>query len=154
MSENSSHIAVIGLGAMGLPMATHLATKFSVTGFDPFEARRQLAAEQGIVAEATPRGASRNADIALLAVRDQSQAESALFGEEGVLESLRAGIAGDLDQHYRPGGCAGVGRTAGRSRIPARRRPDQWWPGPRRKGRPADRCRCDRGGAGGRPAGT
>jgi 3-hydroxyisobutyrate dehydrogenase len=91
MSENRTKIAVIGLGAMGLPMATHLATTFSVTGFDPFEPRRKLAAEHGIVAEATPEGASKNADIALLAVRDQGQAESALFGEDGVLESLRPG---------------------------------------------------------------
>ena len=91
MSENSRHIAVIGLGAMGLPMAAHLATKFSVTGFDPFEERRELAAEQGVAAEATPSGASRTADIALLAVRDQNQAESALFGEEGVFESLKPG---------------------------------------------------------------
>ncbi|HEX5907390.1 MAG TPA: NAD(P)-dependent oxidoreductase, partial [Propionibacteriaceae bacterium] len=73
------------------PMATHLATAFSVTGFDPFEQRRQLAAESGIVAEATPEAASKNADMALLAVRDQNQAESALFGEDGVLEALRAG---------------------------------------------------------------
>lgn len=91
MSENRTNIAVIGLGAMGLPMATHLATAFSVTGFDPFEQRRQLAAESGIVAEDTPEAASKNADIALLAVRDQNQAESALFGEGGVLEALRAG---------------------------------------------------------------
>jgi 3-hydroxyisobutyrate dehydrogenase len=91
VSENRTNIAVIGLGAMGLPMATHLATAFSVTGFDPFEQRRQLAAESGIVAEATPEAASKNADIALLAVRDQNQAESALFGEDGVLEALRAG---------------------------------------------------------------
>jgi 3-hydroxyisobutyrate dehydrogenase len=91
VSQNSSHIAVIGLGAMGLPMAAHLSTKFPVTGFDPFEARRQLASEQGLAVETTPGGASRNADIALLAVRDQSQAESALFGEEGVLRSLKPG---------------------------------------------------------------
>jgi 3-hydroxyisobutyrate dehydrogenase len=91
VSENRTNIAVIGLGAMGLPMATHLATAFSVTGFDPFEQRRQLAAESGIVAEATPEAASKNADVALLAVRDQNQAESALFGEDGVLEALRAG---------------------------------------------------------------
>jgi 3-hydroxyisobutyrate dehydrogenase len=91
MSENSSHIAVIGLGAMGLPMAAHLATRFSITGFDPFEARRELASEQGIVVEATPRDASKHADIALLAVRDQSQAESALFGKEGALLSLKPG---------------------------------------------------------------
>jgi 3-hydroxyisobutyrate dehydrogenase len=91
VSETRTNIAVIGLGAMGLPMATHLATTFSVTGFDPFEPRRQLAGERGIVAEATPEGASKNADIALLAVRDQGQAESALFGDDGVLESLRRG---------------------------------------------------------------
>lgn len=91
MSETRTNIAVIGLGAMGLPMATHLATTFSVTGFDPFEPRRQLAWERDIAAEATPKGASKNADIALLAVRDQGQAESALFGDDGVLESLRPG---------------------------------------------------------------
>jgi hypothetical protein len=33
MPEQSNHVAVIGLGAMGLPMAANLATVFSVTGF-------------------------------------------------------------------------------------------------------------------------
>jgi 3-hydroxyisobutyrate dehydrogenase len=103
VAENKTNIAVIGLGAMGLPMATHLATAFSVTGFDPFEPRRQLAAESGIVAEATPERASRNADIALLAVRDQSQAESALFGEEGA-PVPQAWLASDLDEYDRPRG--------------------------------------------------
>src|SRR4029450_13259653 len=82
---NPTKIAIIALGAMGLPMATHLATSFSVTGFDPYEQRRQLAAEHGIATEATPRAASNSADIALLAVRDHGQAESALFNEDGVL---------------------------------------------------------------------
>lgn len=91
MLENTTKIAVIGLGAMGLPMATHLATTFSVTGFDPYAPRRELAAEHGIVAEATPGGASKNADIALLAVRDHGQAETALFDDDGVLDSLRRG---------------------------------------------------------------
>jgi len=89
--RNSTHIAVIGLGAMGLPMATHLASAFSVTGFDLFAARRDLAEESGVVAQATPAEASKNADIALLAVRDHPQAESALFGPAGVIESLTPG---------------------------------------------------------------
>ena len=86
MSENSSHIAVIGLGAMGLPMATHLATRV-LRYRDLTRSTRagNSLRSKGFVVEATPRGASKNADIALLAVRDQSQAESALFGEEGVL---------------------------------------------------------------------
>lgn len=91
MSENITHIAVIGLGAMGLPMAAHLATTFTVTGFDPLQPRRELAGRSGVTAEATPAEASRNADIALLSVRDHAQAESALFGSDGVLESLKLG---------------------------------------------------------------
>jgi len=106
--ENRTNIAVIGLGAMGLPMATHLATAFSVTGFDPFEPRRQLATERGIAAEATPEGASRNADIALLAVRDQSQAESAIFDKDGVLQSLRPGAPVILTSTIGPEAARGL----------------------------------------------
>ncbi len=91
MSENTPHVAVIGLGAMGLPMATHLATAFPVTGFDPFAARRELAAESGVTAEATPAAACAHADLALLAVRDHAQAETALFGPDGVLATLSEG---------------------------------------------------------------
>jgi len=91
MPETSPRVAVIGLGAMGLPMATHLATAFPVTGFDPFEPRRELAAQSGIATEATPGGACSDADIALLAVRDHPQAETALFGPDGVLSTLKPG---------------------------------------------------------------
>jgi 3-hydroxyisobutyrate dehydrogenase-like beta-hydroxyacid dehydrogenase len=81
MTRNDSpHIAVIGLGAMGLPMAIHLATTFVVTGFEPFPPRRGQAEMAGITAESTPAAACTEADIALLAVRDQAQAETALFG--------------------------------------------------------------------------
>ena len=91
MSEKRSHVAVVGLGAMGLPMAIHLATRFTVTGFDPFAPRRELAAEGGVSAEATPAAASSRADMALLSVRDHAQAETALFGPDGVTQSLRPG---------------------------------------------------------------
>jgi 3-hydroxyisobutyrate dehydrogenase len=91
MPANSLHVAVIGLGAMGLPMASHLATRFSVTGFDPFPPRRELAAQSGVTAEATPAAACPDADIALLAVRDHPQAETALFGPDGVLSTLKPG---------------------------------------------------------------
>jgi 3-hydroxyisobutyrate dehydrogenase len=72
-------------------MAAHLATAFTVTGFDPFRPRLELAAESGVATEDTPAAASRNADIALLSVRDQAQAEAALFGPDGVTESLKPG---------------------------------------------------------------
>jgi 3-hydroxyisobutyrate dehydrogenase len=91
IKNNSPHIAVIGLGAMGLPMATHLATTFAVTGFEPYAPRRVQAEQAGINAESTPAAACAEADIALLAVRDQAQAEAALFGPDGVIKTLQSG---------------------------------------------------------------
>ena len=52
---------------------------------------RERAAERGVAAEATPAAASAHADIALLAVRDHAQAETALFGPDGVLSTLKPG---------------------------------------------------------------
>ena len=89
--HNSPRVAVIGLGAMGLPMATHLATNFVVTGFEPYEPRRGQAEQAGITAESTPAAACAQADIALLAVRDHAQADAALFGPDGAIETLRPG---------------------------------------------------------------
>jgi len=91
MPDTTPQVAVIGLGAMGLPMAAHLAATFTVTGFDPFAPRRELAGQSGITAVATPAAACPDADVALLAVRDHAQAEAALFGPDGVLETLRPG---------------------------------------------------------------
>jgi 3-hydroxyisobutyrate dehydrogenase len=89
--QNGTHVAVIGLGAMGLPMASHLATTFAVTGFEPYEPRRGQAEQAGITAESTPAAACAQADIALLAVRDHAQADAALFGPDGAIETLRPG---------------------------------------------------------------
>jgi 3-hydroxyisobutyrate dehydrogenase len=89
--HNTAQIAVIGLGAMGLPMATHLLTTFAVTGFEPYAPRREQAEQAGLQVATTPAAACREADIALLAVRDQAQAEAALFGPDGVLATLRPG---------------------------------------------------------------
>ena len=44
-----------------------------------------------MTAEATPAAACADADIALLAVRDHAQAETALFGPDGVVSTLRPG---------------------------------------------------------------
>lgn len=91
MPENNATVAVIGLGAMGLPMATRLATRFRVTGFEPYEPRRATARDGGIDVHSTPAEAARDAGLALLAVRDGAQAQAALFGPDGVLETLPAG---------------------------------------------------------------
>ncbi|MFJ8104498.1 NAD(P)-dependent oxidoreductase [Streptomyces sp. NPDC096132] len=85
--------AVIGLGAMGLPMATHLAAHLPVTAYDISQPRlEQLAAANGTPAP-TPADAARTADVVLLAVRDQPQVDAALFGKDGAAETLRPGTA-------------------------------------------------------------
>ncbi|MEU9063846.1 NAD(P)-dependent oxidoreductase [Streptomyces sp. NPDC048430] len=87
--------AVLGLGAMGLPMARRLAGVFPVQAFDVFEERRDLAAQGGATPAATPAEAAKGADVVVIAVRDQEQLESCLFGggivEHGAAESLRSG---------------------------------------------------------------
>ena len=89
----SKRIAVLGLGAMGLPMASHLAKTPEVTGFDPFEERRALAAEHGVaVADSAPAAAS-GADFVLIAVRNAAQLEEVLHGPPGVVPVLEPGAA-------------------------------------------------------------
>jgi 3-hydroxyisobutyrate dehydrogenase len=93
VTDDRLHIAVVGLGAMGLPMATRLATTFTVTGFEPYAPRRAQAEAAGLRVVDTPGEACREADVALLAVRDQAQAQDALFGDGGVVGALRPGGA-------------------------------------------------------------
>ncbi|MDR5701387.1 NAD(P)-dependent oxidoreductase [Agromyces aerolatus] len=87
----ASTVAVLGLGAMGLPMATRLATLFEVRGFDLDEARLAEASRAGVTPSPSARAAADDADVVLLAVRDGQQLEQALFGEEGVAEVVGRG---------------------------------------------------------------
>lgn len=83
-------IAVLGLGAMGLPMATHLSQTFDVRGYDIAPERGKLFAEHGTVADG-PREAAEGADVLLLAVRNKQQLVDALWGDAGVADVLAPG---------------------------------------------------------------
>ncbi|MDQ1135502.1 3-hydroxyisobutyrate dehydrogenase [Microbacterium sp. SORGH_AS 1204] len=87
----TSTVAVLGLGAMGLPMATRLATGLRVHGFDIAPARLSLAEEHGVIAFPSAADAVAEADAVLLAVRDQYQLDDVLFGENGIATALRPG---------------------------------------------------------------
>lgn len=86
-------VAVLGLGAMGLPMATRLATELTVRGFDLDEARLAEASRSGVEPASSARLAAEGADVVLLAVRDRSQLDDALFGDRGVAEVLAPGAS-------------------------------------------------------------
>ena len=100
-------VAVLGLGAMGLPMAARLATWLTVNGFDPLPGRRTLAEERGVRSFDSARGAVAGAEAVLLVVRDGAQLDEVLFGEAGVAEVLRRGAVVVL------------GSTVGTEAIPA-----------------------------------
>lgn len=84
-------VAVLGLGAMGLPMATRLASGLSVNGFDIAPARLELAAAAGIRTFTSGAEAAAGADAVLLAVRNGAQLNDVLFGEAGIAGALKPG---------------------------------------------------------------
>lgn len=84
-------VAVLGLGAMGLPMATRLSTGLEVRGFDIAAERLALAGAQGVTPCASAAEAVEGADALLLTVRDGAQLEDVLFGETGVAGVLKEG---------------------------------------------------------------
>ncbi|WP_431867757.1 NAD(P)-dependent oxidoreductase [Nocardiopsis eucommiae] len=86
-----SSVAVIGLGAMGLPMATRLAGTMTVHGCDIAAARRDLAAEAGVVPFERAADAVAGVDSVVLVVRDGAQLRDVLFGEHGIVEALTPG---------------------------------------------------------------
>lgn len=92
MSLQNTTVAVLGLGAMGLPMAANLAAKgASVRGYDIAQARLDLAQDAGVTPAASAREAAEGANVVLLAVRNAEQLDDALYGEDGVVAVLPAG---------------------------------------------------------------
>jgi 3-hydroxyisobutyrate dehydrogenase len=84
-------VAVLGLGAMGLPIATRLQTALTVHGFDIAEPRLVLAAAGGIRPFDSAVAAVDGVDAVLLAVRDSGQLHDVLFGSTGIAATLTEG---------------------------------------------------------------
>ena len=84
-------VAVLGLGAMGLPMATRLATALTVHGFDIAPDRLSLAADAGITPFDSARSAAQGVNAVLLAVRNGQQLRDVLFGDAGIADVLTPG---------------------------------------------------------------
>ncbi len=86
-------IGLIGLGAMGRPMARHLLAKgFTVAGCDPAQAARAQAEALGVTIVASPAELAAISDAILIVVGFDQQVEQAIFGANGVVEGGRKGL--------------------------------------------------------------
>lgn len=88
-SENV--VAMIGLGAMGLPMAARMAEAFSVRGYDISRERLADAASDHVVACESPMEAVHGARVVFVAVRNRVQLKAVLFGDAGIVRHLVPG---------------------------------------------------------------
>ena len=88
--KNTPAIAFIGLGSMGLGMAKNLLKHgHKVVGVDPSEAARKAFAEPGGTVAASPAEAAGTADVVIVAVVNDKQVETVLFGDNGAASALR-----------------------------------------------------------------
>ena len=86
-------IGIIGLGAMGRPMARHLIAKgYTVCGCDPVAAVRDKAAALGVTVVSSPAEVARASELVLIVVGFDAQVEKVFFGEQGLLTAARAGL--------------------------------------------------------------
>ena len=81
-------IGVIGIGAMGLPIAKNLRSKgHAVRVRDIRESAVQAAAESGLVACSSARELAACSDLLIVVVVDAAQIEAVLFGADGVVHA-------------------------------------------------------------------
>ena len=90
------HVAFIGLGVMGFPMAGHLALaghRVTVYNRNPAKAAAfvQEFAAQGARSAPTPREAAQTADIVFCCVGNDDDLRSVTFGPDGAFAGMSAG---------------------------------------------------------------
>lgn len=92
MTDKIERVAVIGLGAMGTPIATHLLREgYHVSGFDPVRKRITDLLPIGLGDAASAREAVKDAQLIVLSLRNWSIVENVVEGEDGIAEILKPG---------------------------------------------------------------
>lgn len=85
-------IAFIGLGSMGLGMASRLAESgYELAVYNRTRAKSEEVGKLGARVADSPADAARDADAVLLSLADQHVVTAMLFGENGVFGGLREG---------------------------------------------------------------
>ncbi|MEO6956231.1 MAG: NAD(P)-binding domain-containing protein [Antricoccus sp.] len=90
LDQKPRRIGILGLGAMGLPMAKKLITSgYMVSAYDPFPPDAQVLQGIELVRRATD--LALYADTVICMVSTPQQANAALLGDEGLLKALAGG---------------------------------------------------------------
>jgi 3-hydroxyisobutyrate dehydrogenase len=85
-------IAFLGLGAIGAPMAAHLARRWQLTVYNRTAQKAvEFAARYSATAAASPRHAAHEADAVVTCLPTSREVEAMLDGPEGLLAGLRPG---------------------------------------------------------------
>ena len=88
-----TRVAFLGLGAIGRPMARHLAPpRFELTVWNRTAAKATaFAADTGAIAAATPREAAKGADVVITCLPSSREVEGVVVGVDGALAGMRHG---------------------------------------------------------------
>lgn len=88
MSTERSRIGIVGIGAMGLPIARHLRSRgHTILVRDIRAEAEQEARALGMQVCESPRALAQACELVIVVVVDAAQIESVLFGEAGVVTS-------------------------------------------------------------------
>ena len=92
MNNDSKRVGVIGLGAMGAPMADQILRKHGqVTVFDVVPAAVQKLAAAGAKAAVSPKDVGESSDIVITMLPHPDVFRDVVLGKNGLAEGMRAG---------------------------------------------------------------
>ncbi|KAF9667517.1 hypothetical protein SADUNF_Sadunf15G0031400 [Salix dunnii] len=96
-------IGFIGLGAMGFGMATHLLkSNFCVVGYDVYKPTLTRFVNAGGLIGNSPAETSKDVDVLVVMVTNETQAESVLYGDLGAVAALPSGSSIILSSTVSP----------------------------------------------------
>jgi len=85
------HTGIIGLGAMGYPMARHMVNKgFAVAGYDIAPVAQQRALDAGVNVVDSPAEVGAKAQVVIVMVATDAQVEDVVL-RSGLLDTLSKG---------------------------------------------------------------
>jgi 3-hydroxyisobutyrate dehydrogenase-like beta-hydroxyacid dehydrogenase len=88
----TTRIAFIGIGMMGLPMATRLLQAgYPLTAWNRTRAKAEMLAVHGALIADTPAQAAQGADVVICMLESGAISEQVLFGADGVASAIKPG---------------------------------------------------------------